>query len=136
SLTQVPAIWTNSPALINAARPTTVRRSLWPRALTRRTQNPFSGLWNVTRSTRPARASLAAVWAIFATSFAPSPNRLRWLSLPAAGLAGRHWLATAEQHRLESDHGAHPGQGTDQGARREDRVERVHQGGSHGRCRN
>jgi hypothetical protein len=24
--------------------------------LTRSTQNPFSGLWNVTRSTRPAKA--------------------------------------------------------------------------------
>ena len=74
SFTQVPLIWTNSPALINTARPTTVTRSLWPLALTRSTQNPFSGLWNVTRSTRPARASLAVVWAIVATSFAPFPE--------------------------------------------------------------
>ena len=38
--------------------PTTVTRSRCPRALTRNTQNPFSGLWNVTRSTRPAKASV------------------------------------------------------------------------------
>ena len=50
-------------ALIIAAWPTTVISSLWPRALTRSTQNPVSGLWNVTLSTRPARASVAAVWA-------------------------------------------------------------------------
>jgi hypothetical protein len=52
--------WTNSPAEIIAAWPRTVIRSRWPRALTRSTQNPFSSLWNVTRSTRPARASVAA----------------------------------------------------------------------------
>ena len=40
-----------------AAWPTTVTRSRWPRALMRRTQNPLSALWNVTRSTRPARTS-------------------------------------------------------------------------------
>jgi hypothetical protein len=32
-----------------------------PRALTRSTQNPFSPLWNVTRSTRPARISVGAL---------------------------------------------------------------------------
>ena len=74
SFTQAPLNWTNSPALIIAARPTTVIRSRWPRALTRSTQNPFSGLWNVTRSTRPARASLAEVWAKFATSIVPFPE--------------------------------------------------------------
>jgi hypothetical protein len=31
--------------------------ALPPGALTRNTQNPFSGLWNVTRSARPAAAS-------------------------------------------------------------------------------
>src|SRR5919106_3948103 len=46
-----------SPALITGAWPTTVTRSRWPRALTRRTQKPLSGLWNVTRSTRPVSAS-------------------------------------------------------------------------------
>ena len=40
-----------------AAWPTTVTRSRWPRALTRRTQKPFSPLWKVTRSTRPASTS-------------------------------------------------------------------------------
>src|SRR3954454_20836384 len=56
-LSQVPLAWTNSPAVIAAAAPTTVTRSRWPRALTRRTQKPVSGLWKVTRSTSPARAT-------------------------------------------------------------------------------
>src|SRR5687768_5648828 len=42
------------------AWPTTITRSRWPRALTRRTQKPLSGLWNVTRSTKPASASETA----------------------------------------------------------------------------
>src|SRR5215469_6904764 len=58
SLTQDPLAWTNSPAEIIAAWPTTVMRSRWPRALTRSTQNPLSELWNVTRSTRPDRTSV------------------------------------------------------------------------------
>ena len=33
---------------MEAACPTTVTRSRWPRALTRSTQKPFSELWNVT----------------------------------------------------------------------------------------
>jgi hypothetical protein len=53
SLTQVPLAWTNSPTEIIAAWPRTVIRSRCPRALTRRTQKPFSELWKVTRSTRP-----------------------------------------------------------------------------------
>src|SRR5690349_8096102 len=57
SLTQAPLAWTNSPAVIAAAAPTRVTRSRWPRALTRRTQKAVSGLWKVTRSTRPASAS-------------------------------------------------------------------------------
>jgi hypothetical protein len=44
SLIQVPLAWTNSPAAIIAALPMTVIRSRCPRALTRRTQNPLSGL--------------------------------------------------------------------------------------------
>src|ERR1019366_1052025 len=47
----------HSPAEIMAAWPTTVTRSRWPRAFVRRTQNPLSLLWKVTRSTRPARTS-------------------------------------------------------------------------------
>src|SRR5215467_9554387 len=58
SLIQVPLTWTNSPAEIIAAWPRTVIRSRWPRALTRRTQKPFSALWKVTRSTSPARTSV------------------------------------------------------------------------------
>jgi hypothetical protein len=58
SLTQVPLAWTNSPAEIIAAWPVIVIRSRWARALTRRTQNPFSLLWKVTRSTRPTRTSV------------------------------------------------------------------------------
>ena len=80
SFTQAPLIWTNSPALIIAAWPTTVIRSRWPRALTRSTQNPFSGLWNVTRSTRPAKASVAVVWTKLATPSALRQNRLRLCS--------------------------------------------------------
>src|SRR5271157_2360099 len=40
-----------------AAWPTTVTKSRWPRALALRTQKPFSTLWKVTRSTRPASTS-------------------------------------------------------------------------------
>src|SRR5262245_7336654 len=50
----------NSPALIVGAWPTTVTRSRWPRALTRKTQKPLSGLWKVTRSTRPTSVSETA----------------------------------------------------------------------------
>ena len=64
SLTQTPAAWTNSPALIEAAWPTTVTRSRCPRTFTRSTQKPVSGLWKVTRSTRPESGSrVASVWA-------------------------------------------------------------------------
>src|SRR5271170_1695967 len=58
SLIQPPLAWTNSPAEIIAAWPMTVIGSRWPRALTRSTQNPLSELWNVTRSTRPAKTSV------------------------------------------------------------------------------
>src|ERR1700731_4060302 len=58
SLIQDPLAWTNSLAEIIAAWPTRVMRSRWPRALTRRTQKPLSGLWNVTRSTKPPRTSV------------------------------------------------------------------------------
>src|SRR5262245_28908014 len=46
-----------SPACTSAAEPSTVTRCLWPRTLTRSTQNPLSALWNVTRSTSPAKDS-------------------------------------------------------------------------------
>jgi len=59
SLTHSPVAVTHSPAEMVAAWPTTVTRSRWPRALIRMTQKPFSELWNVTRSTRPASTSLA-----------------------------------------------------------------------------
>ena len=59
SLTHSPDAVIHSPAEIDAAWPTTVTRSRCPRALVRSTQNPFSALWNVTRSTRPARTSCA-----------------------------------------------------------------------------
>ena len=58
SLIQDPLACTNSPAEIIAAWPTRVMRSRWPRALTRSTQKPLSELWNVTRSTSPARTSV------------------------------------------------------------------------------
>ena len=53
SLVHSPDAVTHSPAEITAACPITVTSSRWPRALTRRTQKPFSSLWYVTRSTRP-----------------------------------------------------------------------------------
>src|SRR6266568_1005351 len=57
SLTHSPDAVTHSPAEITAAWPTTVISSRWLRALIRRTQKPFSSLWNVTRSTKPASTS-------------------------------------------------------------------------------
>src|SRR5262249_31136997 len=57
SLTHSPDAVIHSPAEIVAAWPTTVTRSRCPRAFARRTQKPFSVLWKVTRSTRPARTS-------------------------------------------------------------------------------
>ena len=57
SLIHSPDAVIHSPAEITAACPTTVTSSRWPRALIRRTQKPFSALWYVTRSTRPARTS-------------------------------------------------------------------------------
>jgi hypothetical protein len=77
SLTQDPLAWTNSPAAMDAAAPTTVTRSRWPRALTRSTQKPFSGLWKVTRSTSPASASRSGA------AVRPAPARLA-RSPPAA----------------------------------------------------
>ncbi len=47
----------HSPAEMTAAWPTTVTRSRCPRAFALRTQKPFSELWKVTRSTRPASTS-------------------------------------------------------------------------------
>ena len=57
SFTHSPEAVIHSPAETAAACPTTVTSSRCPRALTRRTQNPLSSLWNVTRSTEPARTS-------------------------------------------------------------------------------
>src|SRR5215475_12074321 len=57
SLTHSPEAVIHSPAEIVAAWPTTVTTSRWPRALARSTQKPFSALWYVTRSTRPANTS-------------------------------------------------------------------------------
>ena len=61
SLIQDPLAWTNSPAEIIAACPMRVIRSRWPRALMRSTQKPFSELWNVTRSTSPAKTSVGVL---------------------------------------------------------------------------
>jgi hypothetical protein len=56
-LTHSPDAVIHSPAEIVAAWPMTVTRSRWPRAFARRTQKPFSILWKVTRSTKPASTS-------------------------------------------------------------------------------
>src|SRR5271166_5942070 len=57
SLIHSPDAVIHSPAEMMAAWPTTVTRSRWPRAFALRTQKPFSPLWKVTRSTRPASTS-------------------------------------------------------------------------------
>jgi len=59
SFNQTPDAVIHSPAEIIAACPTVVTRSRWPLAFTRSTQKPLSWLWKVTRSTRPARTSVA-----------------------------------------------------------------------------
>jgi hypothetical protein len=82
SFTQAPLIWTNSPAMIIAAWLTTVIRSRCPRALTRSTQKPFSGLWNVTRSTKPAGFGGGCL-GDFRHCLGPSPESTSLWSLPA-----------------------------------------------------
>src|SRR5271157_1910322 len=57
SLIHSPDAVIHSPAEMTAAWPTTVTKSLCPRAFALRTQKPFSALWKVTRSTRPASTS-------------------------------------------------------------------------------
>src|ERR1039458_10148186 len=57
SLVHSPDAVIHSPAEMIAACPTTVTKSRWPRAFALRTQKPFSALWKVTRSTRPASTS-------------------------------------------------------------------------------
>jgi hypothetical protein len=57
SFTHEPLAWMNSPGEIAAAWPTTVTRPRRPRSSTRRTENPFSSLWKVTRSTVPESVS-------------------------------------------------------------------------------
>src|SRR5271154_2106279 len=57
SFTHSPDAVIHSPAEIVAVWPTTVTRSRCPRAFALRTQKPFSALWKVTLSTRPARTS-------------------------------------------------------------------------------
>src|SRR3954469_20378183 len=88
SLTHSPEAVTHSPAEIVAACPTVVTRSRCPRALTRRTQKPFSALWKVTRSTRPASTSCADK---LGCGFSPPFTRHRALQplLEADGLSHR-----------------------------------------------
>src|SRR5436190_14223676 len=59
SLIHSPEAVIHSPAAMVAAWPTIVTMSRCPRALARRTQKPFSALWYVTRSTKPANTSSA-----------------------------------------------------------------------------
>src|SRR5450759_3717246 len=82
SLTHSPDAVIHSPAAMMAAWPMTVTRSRWPRAFARSTQKPFSLLWKVTRSTRPASTS----WVdgtcggfIDAASAGASPGRVGWM---------------------------------------------------------
>ncbi len=58
SLTHQPSAVSHSPAATEGSDPTTVVSSRCPRAFTRRTQNPLSSLWQVTRSIRPEISSV------------------------------------------------------------------------------
>src|SRR5262249_61988686 len=80
SLTHSPEAVIHSPAEMVAAWPITVTTSRCPRALARRTQKPFSALWYVTRSTRPASTS--------------------WVDGSGCGLMGLSSLAFGHQGQL------------------------------------
>ena len=72
-------------------------------------QNPFSGLWKITRSTRPARASFAAVSGDIRHLFRPFPESASSAFL-TSGMIDRQTLAhDGEQHRLESRQLSSPG---------------------------
>jgi hypothetical protein len=71
--------------------------------LTRSTQNPFSGLWNVTRSTRPAKASVAAVGAKFAMRSALPRNRPGSAPLTSNVTDQQRSAFDAGQQQLEAD---------------------------------
>src|SRR3954470_24424358 len=99
SVTQVPLAWTNSPAAIAAAAPTTVARSRWPRTLTRSTQKPVSGVWNVTRSTSPASASRSgAPGALAPPTFGPRPG----LVSVGSGRVGNIGMPVRDGGRLDA----------------------------------
>src|SRR3954452_22785466 len=80
SVTRLPLAWTCSPALMTAQWPTTVTSSRRPRTFTRSTAKPFSGLWYVTRSTRPLTCSVATPGSAAKLLNAPS-SLLRGLRL-------------------------------------------------------
>src|SRR5215475_12255729 len=100
SFTHSPDAVIHSPAAIVAAYPTTVTRSRCPRAFARKTQNPFSALWKVTRSTSPANTSWvddsgceligtivsetfrASIWVRRRYGHGPVGNRVEYLALP------------------------------------------------------
>src|SRR5216684_6188474 len=110
SFTHSPDAVIHSPAAIVAACPTTVTRSRCPRAFARKTQNPFSALWKVTRSTIPANTSwvddcgcelIGTVWTTFArtygcdTGYGLIGNPVECLALPVR-LAVPNILGTVE----------------------------------------
>ncbi len=126
SVTQVPLAWTNSPAPIIAACPTRLTRSRRPRALTRSTQNPVSGLWNVTRSTSPAKTSVPDLGSVprampFSDTEPPLPRPPQMGSreignetVPArTKSAGNH--TTRMRSAPTADRGAMAGQGSPHG---------------------
>src|ERR1700735_955729 len=98
SLIHSPDAVLHSPAEIVAAWPTTVTRSRWPRAFALRTQKPFSALWKVTRSTRPASTS----WVVnsgldFIRIAGSSVLALGATSLVRRGVSAREAFETIEQ---------------------------------------
>src|SRR5918997_335363 len=116
--THAPEALTNSPAEISAAWPTAVTKSLCPRTLTRSTQKPVSALWKVTRSTSPARASVAGGAALFVPSIpllaagvaAWRPHRSSPAGVYIRAASARAWASMDRRRRTTAPEGR-PGGG-------------------------
>jgi len=70
-----------SPAVTEVTVPTTVTRSWRPLTFTLSTAKPFSGLWQVTRSTSPANDSAMGTRGGFSRSFTTIIPEALWLAL-------------------------------------------------------
>src|SRR2546428_7386565 len=99
SVTHQPALSINSPGVMVGAVPTAVTRSRWPRTFTRRTQKPVSSLWNVTRSTLPARCSVGV------SDGGDGVNRGMTVSLHGGGRDAKHTGVTYTHAKSVDDQG-------------------------------